>query len=96
MGHGVEAFGMTNATLSTLRAATAYALGHGGKQACPIFSVRLPLGPQGDPLCVATRASILWWVDTWATEYGFRSILRRTWKYCWEMWLKTGRSCGKT
>jgi hypothetical protein len=81
--YGVEAYGLANATLGKLRSATAYACNVSGVQSCPIMSVRIVLGPQGDPLFVATRASILWWVDCWGAEKQMRSILRKTWHYCW-------------
>jgi hypothetical protein len=81
--YGVEAFGLADASLSKLRSATASALAFGGVQACPIMTVRIGLGPSGDPLCVATRASILWWVDTWTVEKSMKSIFRKTWEVCW-------------
>ena len=77
--YGVEAYGLTNASLARLRSATANATASGGKQGCPVITIRAVIGPSGDPLCVATRASILWWVTIWQTEVNMRAILRKTW-----------------
>ena len=56
--YGVEAYGLSAAALGRLRAATAKAVAPGGSQNCPIIAIRAAIGADGDPLAVATRASV--------------------------------------
>jgi hypothetical protein len=77
--YGVEAYGITDACVSRLRAATAFATGIGGSKGCPITAIRLAIGERADPLFAATLPSVKWWIDLWNCQGDEEAILRRTW-----------------
>ena len=66
--YGVEAFGLSEAPIKALRAATAAVASPGGTQGCPVAAIRATLGEDADPLCIATKASVLWWAGHYASN----------------------------
>jgi len=78
--YGVEAYGISDACVSRLRAATAYATGLGGSKGCPVTAIRISIGEAADPLYAATLPSVKWWTQLWCDREDEEVILRRTWE----------------
>ena len=78
--YGVEAYGISDACVSRLRAATAYATGLGGSKGCPVTAIRISIGEAADPLFAATMPSVKWWTQLWSDREDEEVILRRTWE----------------
>ena len=74
-----EAYGLTDAKLAKLRAATADAAGRPGAQGCPIMTIQLTLGGGADPLMVANLQSVKWWLSVWHSSISMEAVLRKAW-----------------
>ena len=77
--------------VATLRAATAQATGAPCSQACPITAVRLKLGTINDPLVIATKDSILWFLQVWFKWPQNRGMISLAWPKIREPIIATGK-----